>query len=78
MADERLTWYEIQEKYPDQWVGLTDVKYEEEDSPTVDSAIVKYTGKSKADLTHMQIVTKGKVIAIYTDPNGAFQLGVLG
>ena len=24
---ERMTWKEIQEKYPDQWVGLIDVKY---------------------------------------------------
>lgn len=78
MADERLTWHEIQEKYPDQWVGLTDVKYEEEYSPTIDSAVVKYTGKSKVELTHMQIVTKGEIIARYTNPNGVFQLGVLG
>ncbi len=27
MNEERLTWKEIQEKYPDQWVGLTDVEY---------------------------------------------------
>lgn len=24
---KRLTWEQIQEKYPDQWVGLVDVKY---------------------------------------------------
>ena len=78
MADERLSWEEIAEKYPDQWVGLTEVEYEAEGSPTIESAVVKYTGRSKFDLTHMQIVTKGKVIARYTNPNGVFQLGVLG
>ena len=24
--EERMTWEEIQEKYPDQWVGLIDVE----------------------------------------------------
>lgn len=24
---ERMTWEEIQEKYPDQWVGLVDVEW---------------------------------------------------
>ena len=78
MADERLTWHEIQEKYPDQWVGLVDVINEEDNYSTIKSAVVKYTGMSKSELTHMQIVTKGKVIASYTNPDGVFQLGVLG
>ena len=78
MADERLSWKEIAEKYPDQWVGLVDVINEENNYSTIKSAVVKYTGMSKADLTHLQIVTKGKVIASYTNPNGAFQLGVMG
>ena len=78
MADERLTWHEIQEKYPDQWVGLVDVINEEDNYSTIKSAVVKYTGMSKSELTHMQIVTKGNVLARYTNPNGVFQLGVLG
>ena len=78
MADERLTWHEIQEKYPDQWVGLVDVINEEDNYSTIKSAVVKYTGMSKSELTHMQIVTKGDVLARYTNPNGVFQLGVLG
>ena len=78
MADERLSWEEIAEKYPDQWVGLVDVVKEENNYSTIKSAVVKYTGKSKSELTHLQIVTNGKVIARYTNPNGVFQLGVLG
>ena len=27
MSEERLTWKQIQEKYPDQWIGLTEVKF---------------------------------------------------
>ena len=78
MASERLTWHEIQEKYPDQWVGLVDVINEEDNYSTIKSAVVKYTGMSKSELTHMQIVTKGDVLARYTNPNGVFQLGMMG
>ena len=42
MAD-RMTWEEIQKKYPDQWVGLIDVKYVDDDGISVESAVVKYT-----------------------------------
>ena len=77
MADERLSWEEITEKYPDQWVGLVDVVNEENNYSTIESAVVKYTGMSKSELTHMQIVTKGKVIARYTNPNGVFHLGAV-
>lgn len=37
---ERLTWKQIQEKYPDQWVALTDVRYIDNDGCNVESAIV--------------------------------------
>lgn len=39
MAD-RLTWKQIQEKYPDQWVALVDVKYLDDDGCNVESAVV--------------------------------------
>ena len=78
MADERLSWEEITEKYPDQWVGLVDVVNKGNNYSTIESAVVKYTGMTKAELTHLQILTKGEVIASYTNPNGVFQLGVLG
>ena len=38
--EERLTWDEIATKYPDQWVGLVDVDWEDE--ANVRSAIVRY------------------------------------
>lgn len=37
---ERLTWKEIQEKYPDQWVALDAVKYMNDDGCNVESAVV--------------------------------------
>ena len=41
-VNERMTWEQIQMKYPDQWVGLVDVRYQNDDGISVESAIVKY------------------------------------
>lgn len=75
---ERKTWKEIQEKYPDQWVGLVEVEYEPDNDATIKSAVVKYIDKSKNELTRMQIQTKGELIGIYTTPDNVFQLGAVG
>ena len=37
----RLTWKEIVERYPDQWVGLVDINWKNE--ANVESAVVKYS-----------------------------------
>lgn len=37
---KRLTWLEIQKKYPDQWVALSDVEYVDDDGCNVESAVV--------------------------------------
>ena len=70
---ERLTWQEIQTRYPDQWVGLIEVEWENES--TVKSAIVKYSDKSKNELLGMQI--KGELYSCYTTPDDFFQLGAV-
>ena len=75
---ERLTWEEIQEKYPDQWVGLAEVEYEPVNDATIKSAIVKYTDKSKNELTRMQIQTNGNLLGVYTTPDHVFQMGAVG
>lgn len=38
---ERLTWEEIQERYPDQWVGLVEVEYEPNNKASIRSAVIK-------------------------------------
>ena len=74
---ERLTWEEIKKKYPDQWVGLVDVKYKE-DNANIKSAVVKYTDKShdellllkmEEDLIH-RYTTPDDEYAFYTQENG--------
>ena len=67
--NERLTWEQIAERYPGQWVGLVDVELEPDNDATIASAVVKYTDKTKDELTMMQIETKGQMIAIYTTPD---------
>lgn len=73
---ERMTWEQIQEKYPDQWVGLTDVQYRNNDGISVESAVVKYTDKTKSELT--RLVLRGEIISRHTNPEGHLQLGMVG
>lgn len=74
--NKRMTWKEIQEKYPDQWVGLTEVEYINNDGVSVASAIVKYTNKTKSELTRLAL--NGEIVSRYTTPDNVFQLGILG
>ncbi len=73
---ERLTWEQIQKKYPDQWVGLVDVRYRNNDGISVESAVVKYMDKTKSELTRM--VLNGEIISRHTNPEGHLQLGAVG
>lgn len=78
MSSERLIWEQIQEKYPDQWVGLVDIEYEPDNDATIKSAVVEYTDKSKDELTLMQIKTNGKILARYTTPDNCLFVGTMG
>ena len=72
---ERMTWKEIQEKYPDQWVGLVDVKYIDDDGISIESAVIKYLDKTKAELTKLAL--QGEIVSRYTTPDHIFQLGMV-
>ena len=52
----RLTWSEIKEKYPDQLVGFTSVKYLNDDDTNIESACVSYVNRSSSDLDKLQIL----------------------
>ena len=47
MREERLTWAQIQEKYPHMYVGLDGVEYEADER--VKSAVVKYAGEKEPE-----------------------------
>ena len=72
---ERMTWKEIQEKYPDRWVGLMDVEYIDDDGISIESAVVKYLDKTKSELTRLAL--QGEIVSRYTTPDHIFQLGMV-
>ena len=45
MGEERLTWKEIMEKYPREWVGLKDVEWDPDNNSNIKSAVVYRVGK---------------------------------
>ncbi len=47
MVGTHLTIKEIEEQYPEQWVGLTDVEWDSQNDASILSANVKYTGLAK-------------------------------
>ena len=65
MENKRMTWDEIVAKYPDRWVGLTDVERGDGGSSII-SAVVKYPEKSHAELFEKQI--RGELYTVYTTP----------
>ena len=72
---ERLTWQEIQTQYPDQWVGLVEVKYLNDDGVSLETADVKYTDLSQGELTKRLL--DGEIISRYTTPDNVFQMGMV-
>lgn len=78
----RLTRNQIKERYPRQWVGLTDVEWEPDNDSTVKSAVVAFTDLPKSDLVLMQTRSNGSIIAEYTTPEiiepGFMMVGTVG
>ena len=70
----RMTWEEIEKQYPDQWVGLSNVEWE--DGANVRSAVVEYAGKSSAEPLRRQIAGED-IETVYTTPNNLCPLGIL-
>lgn len=74
LIGKRLTWEQIQEHFPNQSVGLTDVKFVDDDGATVEYAKVTYINKSERDLIFMAF--NGECIARYTGLEGAEHMSV--
>ncbi len=77
MALERLTWEEIQEKYPNQWVGLVDVEWKKSGPPNVVSAIVKYTDKTGDELILIRMSGEDDMHYYYTTPKNTIDNGCI-
>lgn len=74
---ERLTRVQMTEKYPNQWIGIKNPIYKNNDGITLESAEVVYTDKTKNELLLMQITGKEGIIGWYTTDN-SIQLGLVG
>lgn len=72
----RMTWEEIKERYPDQWVGLVDVKYEEDNDATIESAVVKYSDKTGDELFLTAMKNCEELDIRHTNPGAHLQLGM--
>lgn len=72
--NERMSWEKIQEMFPDQWVGLVDVEW---DGATVVSAVVRYTDRTRGELTRMQL-RDDNLYTCYTHPDHLAPLGIVG
>ena len=70
----RLTREQMAKQYPNQWLGLRNIKYKNDDGVTLESAEVIYTDKTKDELLAMQINGVDGVIGWYTTEN-SLQLG---
>ena len=75
MSEERLTWAQIQEKYPHMYVGLEDVEYEADDR--VKSAVVKYAGKTEPPCNSMEDFLCQRLVVRYTTLGEDDSLGYL-
>lgn len=57
---ERMTWDEMVEKYPDKWVVLTDVTFEDECRANVESAVVvQVLSDDEEPIVHLRNDRKG-------------------
>lgn len=66
---EHLTYEQMARKYPDQWIGISNIKYLNDDGVSIESADVVFTDKSKEELFDEQI-KDGSIEAWYTTDIG--------
>lgn len=74
---ERMTREQMAEKYPNTWLGLNNIKYQNDDGVTLESADVVYTTKTEDELFEMQLEGIDGIIGWYTNDND-LPLGVAG
>ena len=65
---ERMNWGEIEAKYPNQWVGLKEIEWEDEKEFDIRSALVVYTDKTIDELLEIQL-EDGELHTCFTTPD---------
>ncbi len=74
---KQMTWEDIQKEYPNQFVGLTDVVWEDEEHGIIHSAVVKYNKNNISNDDLLRKAFNGEVKREYTTPESSMQLGAL-
>lgn len=74
---ERLTREQMAQKYPNIWLGLSNIQYANDDGVTLESADVVYTDKTEDELFEMQLDGIEEIISWYTNDN-ELPLGAVG
>lgn len=72
-----LTKRQMEENYPNQWLGLKNIIYKNDDGVTMESAEAVYTDKTKEELLRMQMAGVDGMIEWYTTEEG-MMLGMAG
>lgn len=70
----KLSWKEIQEKYPAQQVGLSEVEWE---NGRIAYAVVKYSEENATIDEITERAIKGEVFSRYTEPDSLCHIGAL-
>lgn len=71
---EQITWEEIKNRYPDQWVRLENVQWEKGNNATIKSAVVRKAG-SLADQDLID-AAQGKCFVCFTTPENHLSVGM--
>lgn len=74
---ERLTWDEIMSRYPDMALGLTDVKFLNDDGINIESAVVSYTDKDMPISKLQYMAVGGKIFLARTTLMPDMVVGVI-
>lgn len=72
----RMTRQQMAEKYPDRYLEISDIQYENNDGVTIESAEVVYTEKSEEELLTLQISGVEDIMCWYTT-GSKVNLGVM-
>lgn len=72
-----MTWDEIVQKYPKQYVYLVDVQWEHGKGQNVKSAIVIYATEKNDEEEYIQKSIAGECVEEYTDHSELSTMGVL-
>lgn len=66
-SNERLTWQQIKDRWPETWVGMTEIKFKNDDNVNVESAVVYATG-DKYDVIDCECPSDAPDLVTFTSP----------